>query len=110
MAINSFRTRRHFLSGAAGAAVSIALAPAALRALEAGEDMSALRGRYLTHVSVVRVNQIEVTPDRTIGKGEASDNSPDRIRSRREAFAKGCPEGKMTWAVSWLALNDSRQE
>jgi hypothetical protein len=71
---------------------------------------SAMRGRYLTHVSVVRVNQIEVTPDRSIGEDEASDNRPERIRSRRDAFAKGCPDGKMTWAISWLALHDDRKE
>jgi hypothetical protein len=59
---------------------------------------------------VVRVNQIEVTPDRSIGQDEAADNRPARIRSRREAFARGCPEGRMTWAISWLALNDARQE
>jgi hypothetical protein len=64
----------------------------------------------LTHVSVVRVNQIEVTPTRNIGEDEAPLNSPDHIRSRREAFADGCPGGKMTWAVSWLALNDTRRE
>ena len=69
-----------------------------------------LQGRYLTHVSVVRVNQIEVTPARSIGEDEAADNRPERIRSRREAFEKGCPGGRMTWAISWLALNDSRQE
>ncbi len=103
-------TRRQFLSGAAGSAASLALAGADLGAREAEESFSTFRGRYLTHVSVVRVNQIEVTPDRSIGEDEASYNSPDRIRSRREAFAKGCPAGKMTWAVSWLALNDSRQE
>jgi len=103
-------TRRQFLSGAAGTAAFFALAPAELQALEAGEGLSAFRGRYLTHVSVVRVNQTEVTPDRSIGEDEASSNSPERIRSRREAFAKGCPGGKMTWAISWLALNDSRQE
>lgn len=68
------------------------------------------RGRFLTHVSVVRVNQIEVTPDRNLGKDEAPLNSPAHIRTRREAFASGCPEGKMTWAVSWLALNDTRKE
>jgi hypothetical protein len=51
-----------------------------------------------------------VTPDRSIGDDEATDNRPDRIRSRREAFARGCPEGRMTWAISWLALNDARQE
>jgi hypothetical protein len=71
---------------------------------------SPLRGRFLTHVSVVRVNQIEVTPDRAIGEDEFSDNRPERVRSRREAFARGCPGGKMTWAISWLALTDNRQE
>ena len=60
--------------------------------------------------SIVRVNQIEVTPSRSIGQDEVADNSPDHIRSRREAFARGCPDGKMTWAISWLALHDSRQQ
>jgi hypothetical protein len=69
-----------------------------------------MRGRFLTHVSVVRVNQIEVTPERSIGQDEAAGNRPERIRSRREAFARGCPDGRMTWALSWLALNDSRDE
>jgi hypothetical protein len=69
-----------------------------------------LTGRFVTHVSVVRVNQIEVTPTRSIGQDESADNRPERIRSRREAFARGCPDGRMTWAISWLALNDSRQE
>ena len=71
---------------------------------------STMRGRFLTHVSVVRVNQIEVTPDRSIGEDEALDNRPERIRSRRQAFAAGCPDGRMTWAISWLALKDNRAE
>jgi hypothetical protein len=69
-----------------------------------------MRGRFLTHISVVRVNQIEVTQDRSIGEDEAVDNRPERIRSRREAFARGCPDGRMTWAISWLALKDGRKE
>lgn len=69
-----------------------------------------MRGRYLTHVSVVRVNQIEVTPTRNIGEDEAPLNSPAHIRSRSDAFRRGCPDGKMTWAISWLALHDSRKE
>jgi hypothetical protein len=69
-----------------------------------------MRGRFVTHVSVVRVNQIEVTRYRNIGEDEAALNSPDHIRSRREAFAQGAPNGRMTWAVSWLALKDDRQE
>jgi hypothetical protein len=99
-------TRRQFLQGAAASAASIALAdPAASLALA-----SPLHGRFLTHVSVFRVNQIEVTPTRNIGEDESADNRPERIRSRREAFARGCPQGKMTWAVSWLALHDTRKE
>ncbi|MBB6145364.1 hypothetical protein HNQ77_003322 [Silvibacterium bohemicum] len=69
-----------------------------------------MRGRFLTHVSIVRVNQIEVTPTRSIGEDEAIDNRPERIRSRRAAFAAGCPDGRMTWAISWLALQDNRKE
>jgi hypothetical protein len=71
---------------------------------------SPMHGRYLTHVSVVRVNQIEVTPNHSIGEDEAPDNRPERIRARRDAFAKGCPDGRMTWAISWLALHDDRKE
>src|SRR5215471_2717379 len=98
-------TRREFLARAAAATTSLAFtgtAPAV--------GPSNMTGRFLTHVSVVRVNQIEVTPGRSIGEDEAIDNRPDRIRSRREAFAAGCPEGRMTWAISWLALNDNRKE
>jgi hypothetical protein len=88
----------------------MALAPLGNSASAHGSGTSALQGRFVTHVSIVRVNQIEVTPTHSIGEDEAPDNSPDHIRSRREAFAQGCPEGKMTWAISWLALNDMRQE
>ena len=102
--------RREFLSGAVASAGSFALASSARSALAAGVVTSPLRGRFLTHVSVVRVNQIEVTPTRSIGQDEVQDNRPERIRSRREAFAAGCPEGRMTWAISWLALNDTRQD
>jgi Domain of Unknown Function with PDB structure (DUF3863)/Domain of Unknown Function with PDB structure (DUF3864) len=92
---------------AAGAAGSLALANAAGAAAAAPV---ALRGRFLTHVSVVRVNQIEVTPTRSIGQDEAPDNSVEHVRARREAFARGCPGGRMTWAISWLALYDQRQQ
>ena len=107
--MNSLWTRRSFLQRAAGSAASAALAPLATGAQAYGTRKSALHGRFLTHVSIVRVNQIEVTPSRSIGQDEVADNSPDHIRSRREAFARGCPDGKMTWAISWLALHDSRQ-
>jgi len=95
--------RRQFLAGATVSALA-ATAPHALAA------PSPLRGRFLTHVSVVRVNQIEVTRTRSIGIDEVPDNSIARIQSRRDAFARGCPGGRMTWAVSWLALTDDRQQ
>ena len=69
-----------------------------------------MQGRFLTHISLVRVNQIEVTPERSIGLDEAADNTPEHIRSRREAFERGCPGASMTWAISWLALHDPRQQ
>jgi hypothetical protein len=101
-------TRREFLVSAAGSAASLALA--ADGRLAFGARPSALQGRFLTHVSIVRVNQIEVTPTRSIGEDEVADNRPERIRSRRDAFARGCPGGRMTWAISWLALVDTREE
>ena len=98
-------TRRDFLSSTITSATALSLAGPEAFALPA-----ALRGRFVTHVSVVRVNQIEVTPTRNIGEDEAPLNSTDHIRSRRDAFAAGAPNGKMTWAISWLALIDQRQE
>jgi len=103
-------SRRHFLGGAAGSAAALALGAGGVGSQAFAMQPSPLRGRFLTHVSVVRVNQIEVTPNRSIGLDESPDNSPARIRSRRDAFARGCPDGKMTWAISWLALNDTRKE
>ena len=97
-------TRRKFLNRASAAALTLALPGSDALAL------SPFRGRFITHISVVRVNQIEVTPTRSIGQDESPLNSPQHIRSRREAFARGCPDGRMTWAISWLALNDTRQE
>jgi hypothetical protein len=108
--MNENWTRRRFLNATAGSAAALALAGMAPDALSEAGKSSGLRGRFLTHVSVVRVNQIEVTPTRSIGEDESADNRPERIRSRRDAFARGCPGGSMTWAISWLALIDQRAE
>ena len=102
---NAGLTRREFVNGALGSAAALSLAGHEALALP-----TPLRGRFVTHVSVVRVNQIEVTPTTNLGEDEAPLNSPDHIRSRRDAFAAGAPDGKMTWAISWLALIDQRQE
>ncbi len=98
-------TRRKFLETAAGSAAALSLSSTNALANPAG-----LRGRFITHVSVVRVNQIEVTPTRNLGEDEVPDNRPEKIQSRRDAFARGCPGGRMTWAISWLALIDDRQQ
>ena len=105
--MENFWTRRRFLGSAAASASAFALAG---KAAIASAATTPLRGRFITHVSVFRVNQIEVTPTRNIGEDESPLNSPQHIRSRREAFARGCPDGRMTWAISWLALQDDRQQ
>jgi hypothetical protein len=108
--VGSLWTRRKFLTRAAGTAGALTLASQPKPAWAWNPVPSPLQGRFVTHISVVRVNQIEVTPTRSIGQDESPANSPQHIRSRREAFARGCPDGRMTWAISWLALNDTRQE
>lgn len=100
--------RREFLSTVTAASLAAAMPRVGL-ARDAAPARG-LRGRYVTHISIVRVNQIEVTPNRNLGQDEAADNRPERIRGRREAFARGCPDGRMTWAISWLALYDQRKE
>ena len=100
-------TRRRFLNQAGVSAAAFAIGSLPARAWASATPM---RGRFLTHVSVLRVNQIEVTPTRNIGEDEAVDNRPERVHSRREAFARACPDGRMTWAISWLALRDDRKE
>src|SRR5215469_6372955 len=86
-------TRRRFLGGAAMSAASLALGSPGLNAFaqQRGTDHSPFHGRFLTHLSVVRVNQIEVTPTRSIGEDEVADNRLELIRARRDAFARGCP-------------------
>ena len=87
-------TRREFINRGAGSAAVWALAPRAGNAVAQGAGRPALKGRFLTHVSLVRVNQIEVTPTRSIGQDESADKSPAQIRSRREAFLAAAPMAK----------------
>src|ERR1700760_4995177 len=88
-------TRRQFLSTGAMSAAALALGgPSFGRQSQAPANGPApLRGRFVTHVSIVRVNQIEVTPTRNIGEDESALNSPAHIRSRSDAFRPGCPNG-----------------
>jgi len=102
------QTRRQFLQNALAAAATVGaarLAPAA----GTGEAALALEGnRFLTFNSVIRVNQIEAGRDQLIGNDEAGIHSPETARQFREAFERGWPGGRMTWAFSWWALQDKR--
>ena len=69
-------TRRKFLTAATGVAASLASPAQHAFALPPITSQSPLRGRFVTHVSIVRVNQIEVTPTRNLGEDEAPLNSP----------------------------------
>lgn len=68
-----------------------------------------LGNRFLTFNAVVRVNQIEATRSRLIGQDETALHTPEAAQSFRDAFEKGWPGGRMTWAFSWLALQDPRE-
>ena len=65
--------------------------------------------RFLTFASVVRVNQIEVSRNEYKGVDESTVHSPKEARVLREAIEKAWPGARMTWAFSWLALHDERQ-
>lgn len=102
-------TRRELLKSAAAAAASLTL-PYRLPAASRGHLPSLVGNRFVTHISLVRVNQIEVTRDRNLGEDESAENTPERVRARREAFGRGCPDGRMTWGFTWRALIDQRQQ
>jgi hypothetical protein len=63
--------------------------------------------RFLTFNVVIRVNQIEVTRNRNLGHNERASHTPSRVIKFREAVDSGFPGAKITWAFSWLALNDT---
>jgi len=65
--------------------------------------------RFLTFNTVVRVNQIEVSRDRNEGVDEAQIHTPQTVQTLRDAFEKAWPGGRMTWAFSWRALHDQRE-
>ncbi len=70
--------------------------------------MAGLMGhRFLTLNTVIRVNQIEVARDRNMGNDERDLHTPEKVIAFRKAVEEGFPGAKITWAFSWLALNDS---
>ncbi len=69
--------------------------------------ISLMSNRFLTFNCVIRVNQIEVSRFENKGEDERSLHTPSKLIEFRNAFEKGFPGAKMTWAFSWLALHDT---
>ena len=67
-----------------------------------------LGNRFLTFCSVIRVNQIEAGRDQNLGQDEAAAHTPENVQAMREAVERGWPGARMSWALSWHALDDDR--
>ena len=63
-----------------------------------------LGNRYITFNTVVRVNQIEVTRDKTAGFDESAIHTLEHAKAFRKAIEAGWPGARITWAFSWQAL------
>lgn len=75
-----------------------------------GENIQLKGNRFLTFNTIIRVNQIEVSRDKNAGVDERNLHSPEKIIKFREAIEEGFPGSKITWAFSWLALNDTTKQ
>ena len=78
--------------------------------LPADESLSLMGNRFLTLNTIVRVRLIEVTRDIAHGPDESSVHTPAEARTFREAIEKAWPGARITWAFSWLALHDARDQ
>jgi len=118
-------SRREFLSTVAGVVPSLTLGGKAFKPARnatpavgesgpggAGENKShaLLNNRFLTFATIVRVNQIEARRGEGIGNDETTFHTPETIMAFREAFAQGWPGGRITWALSWLALTNTTEQ
>ena len=104
-------SRREFIAATAMSAATglLTRGRALAAALPAkGQTPSLLGNRFLTFNTVVRVNQIEVSRDRMEGSDEGSIHTPELARLFRQSVERGWPDGKITWAFSWRALQDQR--
>ncbi|MEI7438037.1 MAG: DUF3863 domain-containing protein, partial [bacterium] len=82
-------------------------APPAAKA-DASHPPAILGRRSITFASVIRVNQIEAGRTQNIGHDEGTIHTVEAVRNLRQDFAAAFPGGRMTWALSWLALQDQR--
>lgn len=101
--------RREFLKLSAAGMGALLTGGLASRGLGSPQKEKPLDGkRVLTFSSVIRVNQIEVSRTKNAGVDEYDLHSPKVIMAYRKALADGWPEARMTWAMSWQALQDQR--
>ena len=77
--------------------------------LKSEKDLGLMGNRFLTFAFVVRVKQIETSRHEFHGVDESAVHSPREARVFRETIANAWPGARMTWAFSWLALQDDRQ-
>ncbi len=73
-------------------------------------ELQLMGNRFFTLSTVVRVNQIEVTRDLSVGTDESSVHTPAEARVFRETVEEAWPGARITWAFSWLALKDQRPD
>jgi len=101
--------RREFLRLSAAGMGALLAGGATSGCFRPAQNENPLDGkRILTFSSVIRVNQIEVSRTKNMGVDEYDRHSPERIMAFRKALADGWPEARMTWAMSWQALHDQR--
>jgi len=74
------------------------------------DSVKLMGNRFLTFNAVIRVNQIEVSRNRNVGHDERNLHTPSRVVKFREAISKGFPGSRITWAFSWLALQDTTSD
>jgi hypothetical protein len=87
-----------------------ALVSAAPLVLAAADGLQVTGNRFLTLATVVRVRQIEISRDKAEGPDESGVHTPAEAKLFRETIARAWPGAKITWAFSWLALNDQRPD
>ncbi|QOV89723.1 DUF3863 domain-containing protein [Humisphaera borealis] len=87
---------------------AVPAAPAAPTATDA--PLTLMGHRFVTFATVVRVRQIEVTRETAHGPDESSLHTPAEAKLFRETIARAWPGARITWAFTWLALNDQRPD
>ncbi|MBR4751698.1 MAG: DUF3863 domain-containing protein [Thermoguttaceae bacterium] len=90
------------------AIVATANAAALAQDPQFNSDWSVKGKRVVNINSVIRVNQIEAARNLNVGNDEADLHTVEAAELFRKAVSDAIPEAKVTWAFSWLALQDER--